>query len=80
MSNSSNKADIKKIASDLYDALTKYDNFVFFFYYCDVTAIMARYSKLFQECALQVSNVGYLITRLCKRLKTNFSMNDIFSC
>ena len=78
MSNPSNKADVKKTASDRYDALTQYDNFVFFFYYCDVTAVMARYSKLLQEHALQVSDVGRLITRLCKRLESNFSVDHVF--
>jgi len=78
MSNSTNKPEVRATASNLYTALPKYDNFVFFFYYCDVTAVMARYSKLLQERAMQIPDVGRLVTRLCTRLEHNFSTKNIF--
>lgn len=39
---------------------------------------MARYSKLLQERALQVSDVDRLIIWLYKRLESNFSVDHVF--
>src|SRR4051812_34711946 len=35
-------------AQELYDSITKYDNFLFFFYYREVTAILAHTSRKLQ--------------------------------
>jgi hypothetical protein len=66
----STKAEVRQTVSDLYRDLTTYDYFVFFFFYRDVTGLLARTSKTLQQQDLQIADVGRIITTLCKRLKT----------
>jgi hypothetical protein len=62
MANTSNESKVKKSAADLYQALTTYDNFVFFFFYRAVTSLIAHTSKILQNKDLEISEVGRRIT------------------
>ena len=57
---------------ELYNAITKYDNFLFFFYYKEVTAILAHTSRKLQYEMIQISDVGQYITILCEKLKASY--------
>ena len=57
---------------ELYNAITKYDNFLFFFYYKEVTAILAHTSRKLQYEMIQISDVGRYITILCEKLKAAY--------
>lgn len=59
-------------AQELYNAITKYDNFLFFFYYKEVTAILAHTSRKLQYEMIQISDVGRYITILCEKLKASY--------
>jgi len=59
-------------AQELYNAITKYDNFLFFFYYKEVTAILAHTSWKLQYEMIQISDVGRYITILCEKLKASY--------
>ena len=58
-------------AQELYNAITKYDNFLFF-YYKEVTAILAHTSRKLQYEMIQISDVGRYITILCEKLKASY--------
>ena len=78
MANTSNTPMVKKSAADLYQTLTTYDNFVFFFFYRDVTSLIANTSKILQKQDLEISEVGRCITTLCTRLRTYYAESDPF--
>jgi len=59
-------------AEELYKAITNYDNFLFFFYYKEVTAILAHTSRMLQYEMIQISDVGCYITILCEKLKASY--------
>jgi hypothetical protein len=59
-------------AQELYTAITKYDNFLFFFYYKEVTAILAHTSRKLQYERIQISDVGRYIAILCEKLKASY--------
>src|SRR5437762_13943290 len=58
-------------AQELYNAITKYNNFLFF-YYKEVTAILAHTSQKLQYEMIQISGVGQYITILCEKLKASY--------
>jgi len=62
-------------ARELYTAITKYENFLFFFYYKDVTAILAQTSRMLQYEEIQISDVGRYINILCEKLKTSYPLS-----
>jgi len=68
MNNPKNKSEVRKVASELYKNLTSYDNLYFIHLYRDVTALMARYSKLLQAKNIQIPDVGRRIATLRHRL------------
>jgi len=76
MNLSTNKADVRKVAKDLYRNLTSYDYLLFFFFYRDVTAIFVRTSKLLQAEDLQMSDIGRYISVLHQRLMTVYSKEE----
>ena len=78
MSNTSNMAAVKKSAADLYEALTIYDNLVFFFFYRDVISMIARTSKILQKLDLEIPEVGRCITMLCMWLRTYYAESEPF--
>lgn len=59
-------------AQELYENITKYENFLFFFYYKEVTAILAHTSRMLQYKTIQISDVGRYITLLCDALKASY--------
>jgi len=59
-------------ARELYSGITNYDNFLFFFYYKEVTAILAQTSRKLQYETIQVSDIGRYIGLLCKKLKATY--------
>ena len=59
-------------ARELYEDITKYDNFLFFFYYKEVTSILAHTSWKLQYKTIQISDVGRYIIILCERLKASY--------
>src|SRR5947207_15317827 len=69
---SSNK-ELKALATSLYGQLTSYDNLVFIYLYRDLAERLKRYSKILQDKKLQISDVGRIITMLCKRFETDYS-------
>ena len=71
-------ATFKKSAADLYEALTIYDNLVFFFFYRDVISLIARTSKILQKLDLEIPEVGRRITTLCMRLCTYYAESEPF--
>ena len=62
-------------ARELYMAITKYENFLFFFYYKEVTAILAHATRMLQYEQIQISDVGRYITILCEKLKVTFPIS-----
>lgn len=64
-------------ARELYDGITKYDNFLFFFYYQEVTAILAHTSRKLQYESIQISDVGRYITILCEKLKASYPKSAV---
>jgi hypothetical protein len=63
-SHGSDLAKHKKIAADLYQRLTSYDNLLFIFFYRDLTDTMARTSRLLQARDITVRDVGRIINNL----------------
>ena len=59
-------------AEELYAAITKYENFLFFFYYKEVTAILAQTSQMLQYESIRISDVGRYINILYQKLKTSY--------
>src|SRR5204862_3280189 len=58
-------------AQELYNAITKYNNFLFF-YYKEVTAIFVHTSWKLQYEMIQISDVGQYITILYEKLKASY--------
>ena len=73
MEATSNTAELRRTATQLYQNLTTYDYFLSFFFYRDVTASFARTSKQLQARDLQMSDVGRYISVLHKRLTSFYS-------
>ena len=46
--------------------------FLFFFYYKEVTAILAHTSRMLQYETIQISDVGRYITILCEKLTASY--------
>ena len=65
-------------ALDLYTSLTSYKHFMFFFFYKEVTAIMAWTSQAMQRKDLQISDVGRYVLSLCKTLETSFPQDSLY--
>ena len=61
-------------ARELYMAITNYENFLFF-YYKDVTAILAQTSRMLQYEEIQISDVGRYINILCEKLKISHPLS-----
>lgn len=59
-------------AAELYTAITRYDNFLFFFYYKEITTILAHTSRMLQYEEIQISDVGRYITMVCEKLTTSY--------
>jgi hypothetical protein len=68
MNDTHETAEHRQTAAKLYEEFTSYDKFVFIFLYRDLTAILARTSKLLQARDIQIRDVGRQIMTLCKRL------------
>jgi hypothetical protein len=64
-------------AEELYLAITNYDNFLFFFYYKEVTAILAYTSRMLQYEEIQISDVGRYINIVCEKLKASYPQDAI---
>ena len=62
-------------AQDLYMAITKYENFLFFFYYKEVTAILAHTTRMLLYEEIQISDIGRYITILYKKLRVTFPVS-----
>ena len=77
MSKPSNKAKVRQAVTELYKALTNYDNFLFFFFYRDLLKILATKSKQFQARDLEISDVGRLIKQLIDRLDLAFPKDSL---
>lgn len=70
------QSEIKVLAKGLYEHLTSYENFMFIWFYRDVTVLLANYSRLLQTKDLQIPDVGHLVIRLSEKLQMLWS-NDI---
>ena len=63
---------VRKSAAKLYADLTNYDDFLFFFYYQEITARMAYTAKLLQYPDLQLFDVTRYITLLRIHLQKKY--------
>ena len=71
-------ADTKKLATELYDDLTTYDNFLFFFFYQDIAERLKLTSKSLQRKDIEISDVGRLVISLSNQLKENYPEHLFF--
>ena len=78
MEDTSNTAELRRNAGQLYHDLTTYDYFLFFFIYRDVTLSFTRISKQLQARDIQISGVGRYISVLHKCLKSFYSEDQEF--
>lgn len=63
---------VRKSAAKLYADLINYDDFLFLFYYQEITARMAHTAKLLQHSDLQLFDVTRYITLLRTHLQTKY--------
>ena len=63
----------RKSAAKLYTDLTNYEDFLFFFYYQEITARIAHTARLLQYPNLQLFDVTRYITLLCSQLQKRYA-------